>query len=63
MDFEGYLNPILLKMLKGSILKQQQDFLVVEWIRHQAPNAGELGSIPGWGTKSHMLQRRPGAAK
>ena len=46
MDFEGYLNPILLKMLKGNILKQQQDFLVVQGITYQAPNAGDLGSIP-----------------
>ena len=27
------------------------------------PNAGSLGSIPGQGTRSHMLQLRPGAAK
>lgn len=28
----------------------------------QEPNAGELGSMPGW-TRSHMLQLSPGAAK
>ena len=29
---------------------------VVQWLRLHAPNAGGLGSIPGQGTKSHMLQ-------
>ena len=28
--------------------------LVVQWVRLCAPNAGGLGSIPGWGTRSHM---------
>ena len=32
-------------------------------LRFCAPNAGSLGSIPGQGTRSHMLQRRPGAVK
>ena len=31
-------------------------FLVVQWVRLLAPNAGVLGSIPGQGTRSHMLQ-------
>ena len=35
--------------------------LVVQWLRLRAANAGGLGSIPGQGTRSHMLQ--PGAAK
>ena len=30
--------------------------LVVQWLRLHAPNAGGLGSIPGQGTRSHMLQ-------
>ena len=30
--------------------------LVVQWLRLHAPNAGELGLIPGQGTRSHMLQ-------
>ena len=30
--------------------------LVVQWLRLQAPNAGGLGSIPGQGTRFHMLQ-------
>ena len=45
--------------------------LVVQWLRLCAPSAGTLGSIPGQGTRSHMLQLkeivhlaiRPGAAK
>ena len=28
--------------------------LVVQWVRLRAPNAGDPGSIPGWGTRSHM---------
>ena len=30
-------------------------FLVVQWLRLCAPNAGGLGLIPGQGTRSHML--------
>ena len=37
--------------------------LVVQRLRLCAPNGGGLGSIPGQGTRSHMLQLRPGAAK
>ena len=29
--------------------------LVVQWLRLHTPNAGTLGSIPGQGTRSHML--------
>ena len=32
--------------------------LVVQWLRLHAVNAGGLGSIPDWGTRSHMLQLR-----
>ncbi|TEA29277.1 hypothetical protein DBR06_SOUSAS14810096, partial [Sousa chinensis] len=32
--------------------------LVVQWLRLHAPSAGGPGSIPGQGTRSHMLQRR-----
>ncbi|TEA25207.1 hypothetical protein DBR06_SOUSAS1010093, partial [Sousa chinensis] len=28
--------------------------LVVQWVRLHALNAGDPGSIPGWGTRSHM---------
>ena len=37
--------------------------LLVQWLRLSAPNAGGPGSIPGQGTRSHMLQLRPGEAK
>ena len=30
--------------------------LAVQWLRLLAPNAGDLGSIPGQRTRSHMLQ-------
>ena len=30
--------------------------LVVQWLRLHVPNSGGLGSIPGQGTRSHMLQ-------
>ena len=29
-------------------------YLVVQWLRLHAPNAGGLGLIPGQGTRSHM---------
>ncbi|TEA25080.1 hypothetical protein DBR06_SOUSAS6010062, partial [Sousa chinensis] len=32
--------------------------LVVQWLRLRIPNAGGPGSIPGQGTRSHMLQLR-----
>ena len=34
--------------------------LVVQWLRLHAPNAGDPGSITGQGTRSPMLQLRPG---
>ena len=34
------------------------DFPVVQWLKLHAPNAGGPGSIPGQGTRSHMLQPR-----
>ena len=37
--------------------------LVVQCLKLYAPNAGDLGSILGWGTRSHMPQLRPGTAK
>ena len=30
--------------------------LLVQWLRLHTPNAGGPGSIPGQGTRSHMLQ-------
>ena len=35
-------------------------YMVVQWLRLCAPNAGCLGSIPGQGTRSQMLQLRAG---
>ena len=32
------------------------NFLLVQWLRLCTANAGGLGSIPGQGTRSHMLQ-------
>ena len=37
--------------------------LVAQWLRHHTPDVGDLGSTPGWGTRSHMLQLRPSTAK
>lgn len=31
-------------------------FLVVQWLRPPAPSEGGLGSIPGPGTRPHVLQ-------
>ena len=31
---------------------------MVQWLRFCTPNAGGLGSIPGQGTRPHMLQLR-----
>ena len=33
-----------------------RDPLVAQWLRRCAPSAGGLGSIPGPGTRPHMLQ-------
>ena len=35
---------------------RHRTFLVVQWLRLCAFNAGVLGSIPGQGTRSHMEQ-------
>ena len=37
----------------------QNGTLTVQWLRLPIPNAGDPGSFPGQGTKSHMLQLRP----
>ena len=36
--------------------RAEQTFLVVQGLTLHAPNAGAPGSIPGQGTRSHMLQ-------
>ena len=46
-------NKLVISKLKK---KSDQDFLVVQWLRHHTLNAGGLGSIPGQGTRFHMLQ-------
>ena len=38
-------------------------YLVVQWLRLWAPDAGGPGLIPGQGTRSHMQQLRHSAAK
>ena len=67
-ESEEELNSLLMKVKEesekvGLKLSIQRDSLVVQWLRLHAPNAGPLGSIPGQGTRSHMLQLRPGTAK
>ena len=37
--------------------------LVVQWLRLCATNAGDQGSIPGQGTRSHILQLKIPSAK
>ena len=37
--------------------------LVAQWPRLCAPKAGGLGSVPGQGTRSHMLQLKSSTAK
>ena len=37
--------------------------LVVQWLRLWAPSAGSLDSVSDQGTKTHVLQLKPGAAK
>ena len=32
--------------------------MVVQWLKLHAPNTGDLGSIPGQGTRLHMQQPR-----
>ena len=43
--------------IKRMVCQDQVRFetsLVVQWLRHHAPNAGSPGLIPGQGTRSHM---------
>ena len=39
-------------------LKLKGTSLVIQWLRYYIPNARGLDSIPGQGTRSHMLQLR-----
>ena len=55
---EGFLVSLIILLVireKQIKIKYSGTFLVVQWLRLQAPNAGGLGSIPGQGTRSHML--------
>ena len=49
--------------IKCGSTSPQRTSLVVQQLRLWAPNAGGLGSIPGQGTRSHVLQLRPSVAK
>ena len=47
--------------IKGTVLSELGIIgtcLVVQWLSLHAANAGGLGSIPGQGTRSRMLQLR-----
>ena len=37
--------------------------MLVQWLKRHASDAVEPGSIPGQGTRPHMPQLKPGAAK
>ena len=48
-DFEKVL------ILKGNQeVENSGTSLMVQWLRLYAPNAGDVGSIPGQGARSHM---------
>ena len=62
----SYQNGIKKKRVALYLLEQQfiilklpnRGFLVVQWLRLCAPNAGGPGVIPGHGTRPHMPHRR-----
>ena len=41
-----------------AMLKHGWDLVVAHWLRLQAPSAGGPGSVPGQGTRGHMLQQK-----
>lgn len=54
------LPSIVLEILSVQLKKKQKryglgTYIVVQWLKLRASNAGGLGSIPGQGTRSHML--------
>ena len=60
-DMTGQLNSNNKKTLDPVLdmkVKIDRNFLMVQWLRLQAPNVGGLDSIPSQGTRSHMLQPR-----
>ena len=58
----GPLFPVCMTKGPAGLLNYKQKSvrtsLVVQWLRLCAPNAGGSGSIPGQGTRSHVLQQR-----
>jgi hypothetical protein len=50
----GCGGPNLIRLLSYK-KRNRETSLVVQWLRLRAPNAGALGSVPGHGTRSHML--------
>ena len=56
---------VTIKKFKNKHTKKTQGScsLVFQWLEVPAPSAGGLGSIPGWGTRSHTLQLRPSAGR
>ena len=62
-NLRSFINIIksLLCLLGTVFIKKKKNgatSLVVQWLRLHTPNAESLGSIPGQGTRSHMLQLR-----
>ena len=47
---------LVCKRVSDFKVKLLREFLVIQWLRIQAPNAESPGLIPGQGTRSHMLQ-------
>ena len=56
--FRQYMLTILFLKTNKQKKKKPGTSLVVQWLRLHAPNAGDLGLIPGQGTRSHMLELR-----
>ena len=46
----------------GINLLKEANFLVVQWLRHHVPNAGNPGLIPGQRTRSHMPKLSSGTS-
>ena len=46
-----------------NLIRSGSSLLVVQWLRLPTPNAGDLSSVPGLGTRSHMPQLRPGTVR
>ena len=61
MYFYKSFPEVLFQFILPSILPEMYEsgiFLVVQWLRLHAPNAGGPGSTPGQGTRSQLLQLR-----